>query len=493
MKRNSLGRAAIFVLLLSICGVATSQNGQAPGASPAVQNACDAPATPPAASDGNPAPNIQITGLLSEPPSSGTSPACISNQNSSVGLNDELWVQIAQAAPAQAPNAPAGAATSPAAIDASRFTLFLNGTRIAGLDPPTYRVYQLSKGGGEKHALVFRLRRKAENKDLWTDLLGSPVAFYKKVSVSLATRDALDRNQPPDVTGLPGVANFGLQIIGWPGLLAAILVSIGAIAAVVGHAATSTTLRDNLLPQLEPRKQPFSLGRCQMAFWFVLIFVSFLVLYLLLGDYNTISSQALMLMGISGATALASVGVDVLKDSPADAANRGLQALGINTHADIDRIKQEIEQRKPLVEQAQAEFRQKSETAAGALHAANAAVGEHELADNAKTSADAADAVERRLKQLQSEIQDRVNTLRTWQDKTQPFVSQGLIRDIVTDINGPTVHRVQVVLWTLALGGVFIAGVYRDLSMPDFNGTLLTLMGISCAGYVGFKYPEQNN
>jgi hypothetical protein len=35
--------------------------------------------------------------------------------------------------------------------------------------------------------------------------------------------------------------------------------------------------------------------------------------------------------------------------------------------------------------------------------------------------------------------------------------------------------------------------VYRNLAMPEFNGTLLMLMGISSAGYVGFKIQEVNN
>jgi hypothetical protein len=45
----------------------------------------------------------------------------------------------------------------------------------------------------------------------------------------------------------------------------------------------------------------------------------------------------------------------------------------------------------------------------------------------------------------------------------------------------------------LVLGGIFVIGVYRDLAMPEFGGTLLALMGISSAGYVGFKFPEKNN
>jgi hypothetical protein len=40
---------------------------------------------------------------------------------------------------------------------------------------------------------------------------------------------------------------------------------------------------------------------------------------------------------------------------------------------------------------------------------------------------------------------------------------------------------------------VSLLGVWRDLAMPEFSATLLTLMGISSAGYVGFKIPEVNH
>lgn len=59
------------------------------------------------------------------------------------------------------------------------------------------------------------------------------------------------------------------------------------------HDAQLETFRDGFLPQLEPRRQTYSLGRCQMAFWFVLIFVAFVFLYIVLWDYNTVSEQAL--------------------------------------------------------------------------------------------------------------------------------------------------------------------------------------------------------
>jgi hypothetical protein len=274
-----------------------------------------------------------------------------------------------------------------------------------------------------------------------------------------------------------------------------------AVAAIIlvlymvwGHARSNTTLRDNLLPQLPPGSQPYSLARWQMAFWFVLIFASFIFLYVLLWDYNTISDQALGFMGISATTALAAVAVDVLKNSPADDANRALQALGLNAYADVLRVREEIAVRKTQIPAAENDLAAKKAAAEQAKAAAHGAHGNTGPAAAAKAAAELADSAQRYLQQLQAEIQDRNNILRTYDDRSRPFVTQGWLKDITTDINGPTVHRVQVLCWTMALGFVFLVGVYRDLTMPaDFSGTLLALMGISSAGYVGFKYPEKNN
>jgi hypothetical protein len=47
-----------------------------------------------------------------------------------------------------------------------------------------------------------------------------------------------------------------------------------------------------------------------------------------------------------------------------------------------------------------------------------------------------------------------------------------------------------MLLWTVVLWFVFWAGVYHRLAMPEFNPTLLGLMGISAGTYLGFKIPE---
>jgi len=74
--------------------------------------------------------------------------------------------------------------------------------------------------------------------------------------------------------------------------------------------------------------------------------------------------------------------------------------------------------------------------------------------------------------------------------QTKP-VSEGFRKDILSDVNGIALHRFQMVVWTLALGFMFLAGVYRDLTMPQFSATLLALTGISAGTYLGFKIPER--
>lgn len=73
-----------------------------------------------------------------------------------------------------------------------------------------------------------------------------------------------------------------------------------------------------------------------------------------------------------------------------------------------------------------------------------------------------------------------------------PEPSQGFLRDILSDTGeGISIHRFQMFAWTLILGLIFIGSVYKDLGMPEFNATLLGLMGVSSGTYLGFKLPEK--
>jgi hypothetical protein len=338
-------------------------------------------------------------------------------------------------------------ATGP--VDAADYVLFLNGRAVDGLTATTY--------DSNAHALVFRLRRNAANADVWTALMGSPGIAPVEVSVALGTKPLPNQTEIPTIMKADGTQPIFDLVVLSPWWLMFAVLAVGAVCALVwGGVTRSTILRDNLLPQIAPAQQPYSLGRWQMAFWFTLIFAAFVFLFVLLWDANTISDHALMLMGISGATALAAVAVDVVKDTPADAANTALRALGLNSYADVVRVQGEIKQRE-----------------------------EQRIATPAPDAAT--------ILLLDSQIRDRRLLLRTYETTIKPFVSEGWFRDLTTDINGSALHRIQVFCWTWILGVVFLIGLYRDLAMPQFSATLLALMGISSAGYVGFKYPEKQN
>lgn len=71
--------------------------------------------------------------------------------------------------------------------------------------------------------------------------------------------------------------------------------------------------------------------------------------------------------------------------------------------------------------------------------------------------------------------------------------SRGFLQDVLNDGGGISFHRFQMFVWTLVLGVIFCASVYRHLAMPEFSATLLGLMGVSSGTYLGFKFPEKTN
>jgi hypothetical protein len=68
-----------------------------------------------------------------------------------------------------------------------------------------------------------------------------------------------------------------------------------------------------------------------------------------------------------------------------------------------------------------------------------------------------------------------------------PQATQGFFTDLLTDGTGPSFHRYQMVLFTIILAVIFIVQVGANLVMPEFDTTLLGLMGISNGTYLGFK------
>ena len=81
-----------------------------------------------------------------------------------------------------------------------------------------------------------------------------------------------------------------------------------------------------------------------------------------------------------------------------------------------------------------------------------------------------------------AELETKVSQLQKLRNESESF-----LQDVLSDSNGVSFHRFQMVLWTVLLGIIFVVSVYDNLAMPQFSGPLLTLMGISSGTYLGFE------
>ncbi|HXJ01030.1 MAG TPA: hypothetical protein VNH44_07390 [Micropepsaceae bacterium] len=71
------------------------------------------------------------------------------------------------------------------------------------------------------------------------------------------------------------------------------------------------------------------------------------------------------------------------------------------------------------------------------------------------------------------------------------LASENVIKDILTDADGISLHRFQSVAWTLVLGILFLAESIAYTKMPEFDANVLAVLGISAGTYLGFKIPEK--
>jgi cell division protein FtsB len=183
-----------------------------------------------------------------------------------------------------------------------------------------------------------------------------------------------------------------------------------------------------------------------MAFWFYLAVAAYVYICVSTLQIHIPMGSVLGLLGISATTGLAAVAVDSRKHLSAKSQKAAL-----------------------LAEQAALNSRVKD---LSSTPPAPGSAAEKELIDTKKRLA-------------------HVDALVAQQSIAIPApASNGFFQDILSDGDGVSFHRFQIAVWTLVLGSVFVWGVYRNLTMPEFDASLLTLMGISAGTYVGFKFPE---
>lgn len=66
--------------------------------------------------------------------------------------------------------------------------------------------------------------------------------------------------------------------------------------------------------------------------------------------------------------------------------------------------------------------------------------------------------------------------------------SEGFFTDLISEAGEAEVSRLQMLVWNLVLGVVFLWQSIFEWKMPEFDATLMTLIGISSTAYVGFKF-----
>jgi hypothetical protein len=314
--------------------------------------------------------------------------------------------------------------------NAQTLELMLDGRRMNGLIASG--PLQSDKVGGDA-SLSFDLNYQASNKDnkaAWNVFLTA----NRKGNVNLGlwlSGKAVD--------GVSTAAWFDVIPPWWPAI--ALVMAVLLVGFIV-LAATTDVLRDGPQPP-GGKKLSFSLGRTQMAWWTFIIACSFVYIWMVTWDWTFLPGSALVLIGISATTAL------------------GAQLVDGNRN----------QRRQALLDQQRTLLNRLDQINVG-LRAAPANAADLQAERTQKQAQ--LDSVNSTLAQLPPDFGPSVNFL----------------ADILQDDEGVSLHRFQLFLWTLILGIVFIVQVLRSLAIPEFNDTLLALMGISAGTYVGFKIPD---
>jgi len=306
-------------------------------------------------------------------------------------------------------------------------------------DRPLADVAAFPPSDPNQNVLRFPLRRTEASREVWTYVLGRPTWDPRLTKVSIGLRDKY---------AVPSRSSVSLKVIphGWF-LFWLLLFAVFLIGFFV-LARKTDILRDAGPPPAGGARRPYSLARSQASFWFFLILASYMLIGMITGDFSTsITGTVLILMGISSGTAVGSAFIDASKTGP-DAGR--LEATARQT------VQAELSQVEAAIQNARDTLKKNPNEAAVQTLAAKTA-----------------------------EWREKLSQLHKMSNESEQF-----LQDILSDANGVNFHRFQMMAWTVVLGIIFVGHVYKELAMPEFSQTLLSLMGISAGTYLGLKIPE---
>jgi len=392
-----------------------------------------APATATAAA----APAAVPTQVPAAPPASAVLPPVVAaDTGTTVGLKSDLRLHVDRLTAWRLANA----------ADAGKLVLYING----------YPIQKLTPRHIERDEITFTLSRHGEDRQAWAALLGRP---------SLTPRQAVVQLGVGGRVPFDGAATIQLETLdaGYLAIAATAFVLLLAAFLVIAH--RSDLLREGRMAVGAEHRRPFSLGRTQMAVWFFIVVASFVFIWIVTGAYDPLTGSVLALIGISASTALGGAIIDANKDAAADNTDGALKNERLRIETDLAALRTAI---------AEAQQRRAEAPAGVDLSQFDQRIAERQ-----------ADVAARTVRLLQ--IQDQTDALAR---AVQPSTSEGFWTDLLSDQNGVSFHRFQIVVWTAVLSVIFIYTVYDSLAMPDFDAKLLGLMGISSGTYLGFKFPE---
>ena len=317
--------------------------------------------------------------------------------------------------------------------------------RDAETDDAVELRYHLIRGGDDE-----------KTKRAWIALLGAPKGSTKEIPIGIGLASG---ETTPAAPGAKLVIMF--EIFSWQRLFLAGGIYFFMLVVFLGFARRSRIIRDVAAPDLPQGSQPpYSLGRTQMAWWLFLVLGAYLFIAVITGDYETISAQSLILIGIATGTGMGAMAIDFDKTGKAQeslvAAVTELAGLGGKLKA----LKNE-------------QTRLSKVTTPSAEQAARLVVLAVEVNE-----------IPAKIATLEAK---EATARRVLKDPT----TDGFLKDLVKDRRGVSFHRFQIVVWSVVLAFVFVTEVYQSLAMPEFSATLLSLMGITAGTYLGFKFPER--
>jgi hypothetical protein len=290
-----------------------------------------------------------------------------------------------------------------------KLVLVASGIRLPGIVP------EISTSGADS-TLTYRLRRVEDNAE---NVLGWTAVLKRALAVEPAVTFELADDKGVVVTAEPG-PKFKVptrQDRAGASLMFFVVLLVGI--SVLGFVTGWSWLRDSYgIPEsvLSARERTFSLGRCQMFWWTLVVLVSWFTIGHATGNWLSINESALILMGISVGTAVGAV-----------AATPSRVAAKVKALDD-------------------------AKAAAGGARDAGVMAAEQAI---------------------QSDAQIRTSSI---------------LRDLLSDVDeGPGLHRLQVVVFTVFFGAAFVWLAFHEGSMPVLPATVLSLLGISGSAYVGFK------